>query len=242
MLKTTKSWKLTLISFLLAAGVPFVNDALVPYGIIITESEANYFLMMLFGISATGAGVSINKKINERKMKEAETKNIQPVVVQPQQQQQQQQQQQPAHTATAQQVNTASIPASPGPAPVSGGDTDERPRGNDNIPIPKLGPEGSKYQHNFKNDSSLGNVLDYGQSYLYLRLKGARSYVTAQLKDHAGKLLQIEQAKPGNCTCRLEMFDSVGNPLPRGKYSVTVQGDAGTGDSQGINNDVFHIV
>ena len=120
MLKTTKSWKLTLISFLLAAGVPFVNDALVPYGIIITESEANYFLMMLFGISATGAGVSINKKINERKMKEAETKNIQPVVVQPQQQQQQQHKQ-PAYTATAQQVNTASIPASPAPAPVSGG-------------------------------------------------------------------------------------------------------------------------
>ena len=235
MLKTTKSWKLTLISFLLAAGVPFVNDALVPYGIIITESEANYFLMMLFGISATGAGVSINKKINERKMKEAETKNIQPVVVQPQQQQQQ-----PAYTATAQQVNAASIPASPAPAPVN--PADERPRGNDNIPIPKLGPEGSKYQHNFKNDSSLGNVLDYGQSYLYLRLKGARSYVTAQLKDHAGKLLQIEQALPGNCTCRLEMFDNVGNPLPRGKYSVTVQGDAGMGDSQGINNDVFHIV
>ena len=68
---------------------------------------------------------------------------------------------------------------------------------------PELGPVGSAYQTNFVKDPQVGNVLQYGEPYLFARMAGARSYVTGMLRDSTGKVLQIEQSVPGEDIIRM---------------------------------------
>ena len=69
--------------------------------------------------------------------------------------------------------------------------------------IPELGPMDSIYQTNFVKDPQVGNVLLYGQPYLFARMTGARSYVTGMLRDLSGKVIQLEQAVPGEEIIRI---------------------------------------
>ena len=114
------------------------------------------------------------------------------------------------------------------------------------LSIPKLGPADSWYQTNFKK-SDKGNSLQYGQVYLWIRIKDVRSYVTAILKDANGLALQVDQShefdEDNNVeTARLELLKADGTPFPKGIYHLTIRGDRGTGDSQGIKSDTFEIV
>lgn len=113
------------------------------------------------------------------------------------------------------------------------------------IVVPKLGPEDSEYQTNFiKTDK--GNSLPFG-NHLWIKVFGVRSYITATLKDASKNIIQIDQSslvdEDGDITTtRLEMFGRDKKPLPRGKYFVTVRGDFGTSDAQGIKEDEFFII
>ena len=110
----------------------------------------------------------------------------------------------------------------------------------------ELGPANSWYQTNFTK-SEQGNTLPYGQVYLWIKIKDVRSYVTAILKDSKGIALQVNQShefdKDKNIeTTELLLLKSDGTPFPKGTYHLQVQGDRGTGDSQGIKNDTFEII
>ena len=111
---------------------------------------------------------------------------------------------------------------------------------------PDLSPKDSWYQTNLTR-SEKGNTLQYGQVYLYIRIKDVRSYVTAILKNANGIALQIDQShsfdEDNNIeTTRLELLKADGTPFPKGIYHLQVRGDRGTGDSMGIINDTFEIV
>lgn len=77
-MKMTKSWLVTLISFVMALIMPILNDPLSAYGIVITEQELTHFLFVLFGVSGLGVGKSILNKHTERKKQEAIQKPIIP--------------------------------------------------------------------------------------------------------------------------------------------------------------------
>lgn len=111
---------------------------------------------------------------------------------------------------------------------------------------PTLGPAGSKFQTNFQRGEG-GNKIPYGQIYLWIKIEGVRSYVTAILKTAAGVPIQIDQSseldEDNNIeTTRIELFDKSGEPMPRGKYILQMQGDGTGGDAQGIKKDEFEIV
>ena len=111
---------------------------------------------------------------------------------------------------------------------------------------PTLGPSTSWYKTNFRKDEK-GNVIDYGESYLWVKLVGVRSYVTAKLMTDKQVPIQIDQSSEWDEdndieTTRLELFTPDGKPLPRGKYILQTQGDRGTSDSMGIKNDEFFII
>jgi len=113
------------------------------------------------------------------------------------------------------------------------------------ITIPKLGPKGAKYQTNFAKDRG-GNTLPFGSD-LWIKRTGVRSYITAILRDSAGNAIQVDQShtkdEDGDIeTTRLEMHAIDGQPLPRGKYTVQSQGDAGSSDATGTKSDEFSIV
>lgn len=115
--------------------------------------------------------------------------------------------------------------------------------------IPQFTSKHSWYESNFKEDEKRGNVIEYGEPYLWFRVKGVRTYFIAKLKEQNGTLIQIDQSgyagNPWSDTIRLEMFRNRNGemePLPRGKYSIEIQGDKGTSDAIGANSDKFEIV
>jgi len=110
---------------------------------------------------------------------------------------------------------------------------------------PELGPSSSWYQTNFIEDSKKGNVLPFGAD-LWIKVPGARSYVSAVLKNSSGKVIQVDQSHPkdednNKETTRLEMKQRDGTPMPRGQYTLKIQADVGSGDGQGIKSDKFII-
>jgi hypothetical protein len=116
-----------------------------------------------------------------------------------------------------------------------------------NMLPPQLGPDGEWYQTNFTKDSKKGNVLPYGEKSLWIRIQGVKSYATAVLKDSQGRWLQIDQSHSFDEdndieTTRIELYNKIGEPFPKGKYFLESRGDRGTSDSTGIKSDEFWIV
>ena len=116
---------------------------------------------------------------------------------------------------------------------------------SNNMNPPTLGPADSWYQTNFKT-SERGNTLEFGDLYLWVRLKDVRSYVTAILSDGNMLRLQIDQShefdEDNNTeTTRLELITADGKPFPRGKYHLHSAGDRGTSDSNQVK-EMFEIV
>ena len=241
-MKMTKSWKLTLISFIVVMAMPVVNGPLGEFGIVITEQELQHFLLIFFGVSAAGGGMSMYKK-------RVGNKNPDPVVhIDPQGHIIET----PAPSETVS-VKTTRPVVTPDESPsttVTIPIPELEPSTTVTIPIPEivkatsipeLGPIDSIYQTNFRKDPQIGNVLAYGEPYLFARRVGARSYVTGILRDLSGKIIQIRQSVPGGEIIRFVLKDKQGS-FGRGKYSLQVQTDSGTSDSQGNKNDEFQIV
>ena len=233
MMKMTKSWKLTLISFIVVMAMPVINGPLVEYGIVITEQELQHFLFVFFGVSAAGGGMSMYKKrVNSKKPNTVVHVDPQGYVVE---------------TPTPKSSETITVEI---PQRRIVNTEDGTPSETVTIPdsktvkatsIPELGPVGETYQTNFVKDPSVGNVLSYGAPYLFARMAGARSYVTGLLRDEGGRIIQIEQSNPGEEIIRFELKNRLGQRLPRGTYNLQVQADSGSGDSQGIKRDEFQI-
>lgn len=121
------------------------------------------------------------------------------------------------------------------------------PPSGDPVGMPKLTNTQHWYQSNFVKGER-GNALPFGEPYLWLKVTGVRSYITAKLENETGKVIQIEQtghpSNPWKNAVRLEMYSRINGdivPLPRGVYAVTVTGDRGSSDSNQIT-DKFEIV
>ena len=255
-MKMTKSWKLTLISFIVVMAMPVVNGPLGEFGIVITEQELQHFLFVFFGVSAAGGGMSAYKKRVENKKPN--------VVVERQPQksdvnnnawekafEESAVERVPEKTITVKApTHSVTIPDESPTETVTIPISDLEPSETVTIPdpeqvkatsIPELGPIDSIYQTNFRKDPQIGNVLAYGEPYLFARRVGARSYVTGILRDLSGKIIQIRQSVPGGEIIRFVLKNRQGS-FERGKYSLQVQTDSGTSDSQGNKNDEFQIV
>ena len=149
--------------------------------------------------------------------------------------------------ATPQQINKILEATSSATAKIQ---TDEKPLVFTEIKsslaiVPKLGPEDNWYQTNFIQTKD-GNAIQQGKD-LWIRVYGVRSYLSAILRNESGNIIQIDQSsthdEDGDIeTTRLEMYGTDGQPLPKGKYKLQIQGDFGPSDSQGIKNDEFLII
>lgn len=115
------------------------------------------------------------------------------------------------------------------------------------IAPPELGPKESWYQTNFTKNTVKGNTIPYGQIYLWIKMAGVKSYISAILKTAEGVPIQVDQSSEMDEdndieTTRIELFARDGTPLPRGKYILETRGDRGTSDSVGIKSDEFEIL
>ena len=232
-MKMTKSWKLTLISFIVVMSMPVVNGPLGEYGIVITEQELQHFLFVFFGVSAAGGGMSMYKKrVGSKKSDTVEAPTFS--ITTPDEIS-------PTQTVTVPPVPTQTVTASIPELEPAETVTAPIPEIVKATSIPELGPADSIYQTNFRKEPQIGNVLSYGEPYLFARRVGARSYVTGILRDSSGKIIQIRQSVPGGEIIKFVLKDKQGS-FERGKYSLQVQTDSGSGDSQGNKRDEFQIV
>ena len=113
--------------------------------------------------------------------------------------------------------------------------------------IPVLFKGDAWYQNNFFKTRS-GNALNSKYPFLWIYIKDVRSYVTAVLRDNNGKVIQIEQTgsvqNPWKDVVKLELIRMVNGkvvPYKTGIYTVTVQGDRGSGDAQRITDEFVLI-
>lgn len=215
--KMTKSWIITLIAFGLSVILPIVDNSLEQFNIIITEAELTHYVTLLLVSGGFGTAASIRKQLTQRK---TELKPLSEIL-----------------TKTGKAIKK-SIPGET--IAIVNNKTGKK------LQPPVLGPVGSWYKTNFKK-SDRGNSLEYGQSYLWIKYEGVRSYVSAILMTADKVPIQIDQSSEFDEdndieTTRLELFLKDGSPLPRGKYILQSQGDRGSGDSQGIRSDEFSII
>jgi len=242
-LNASKSWKLTLTAILVAIVMNVFAGPLNGLGFIVDEATLTNLVYMALGIGATGAG-----------LKGIKTRNTTPASV-------------PAEniiqfpTTQTGSTLTETIPSTTTGTTIPINETTKAatstvdktgimvtvPAVQTKMQPPVLGPIGSKFKTNFTRDSQRGNVIFYGQSYLWVQIEGVRSYVTAILRDSKLNVIQIDQSHQNDedgdiSTTRFELFARDGTPLPRGKYHLEYRGDSGSSDSIGISNDEFEIV
>lgn len=246
-LNASKSWKLTLTAILVAIVMNVFAGPLNGLGFIVDEATLTNLVYMALGIGATGAGLKGIKTRNTTPAVKPASVPAENIIQFPTTQ--------TGSTiteTTAPVTETTTIPVSSTTqtatstvdktgiiATVSATQTALEP--------PVLGPIGSKFKTNFTKDPQRGNVIFYGQSYLWVQIEGVRSYVTAILRDSKLNVIQIDQSHENDedgdiSTTRFELFARNGTPLPRGKYHLEYRGDSGSSDSIGISNDEFEIV
>lgn len=106
---------------------------------------------------------------------------------------------------------------------------------------PPLKTGGRYYLTNFVK-SDRGNSLKHGTPFLYVKMKGVRSYMTGQIFK-GENLIQIEQTD-NKGVLRFELFKKNQDGIvsfERGKYTLVIAGDRGSSDSNRIT-DEFEIV
>jgi hypothetical protein len=214
----SKSWIITLIAFACVIILPMANEGLYQYGIIITPDELDHYVTVLLVTAGFGTAATVRKQLKEGKAAFGGLNNI-----------------------LSKSGKKITKPTDPGETI-----TIVNKKSPGKMQTPELGPIGEWYQTNFKKGET-GNILPYGQSYLWVKLKGVRSYVTVKLMTIDRVPIQIDQSSEFDEdndieTTRLEMFLKSGEPLPRGEYIIQTQGDRGSSDSQGIRNDKFSII
>lgn len=226
-LNASKSWKITIAAIIVAIAMNIMAGPLNGIGFVVDEATLTNLVYMALGIGATGAGLKGIKT----------TKAAVPKII-------------------PEEVFTPIVPSTTGAVEVKSnsattlteknGSTITIPTVEAAFEVPTLLPIGSKYKTNFTKHAQKGNVILYGQSYLWVQIVGARSYVTAILKDAKQNIIQIDQSHQNDedgdiTTTRLELFSRDGTPLPRGQYFLEYRGDSGSSDSIGISNDKFEI-
>lgn len=247
-LNSSKSWKLTLAAIIIAIAMNVFAGPLNGLGFLVDENTLTNLVYMALGIGGIGAGL---KGIKTTKTTTPTTPTVTPEVVSeekiiqfPTIQTGSTIQEQVPVTATITTTETTKAATS---TVDKTGIIVTVPAVQTKMEPPVLGPVGSKFKTNFTRDSQRGNVIFYGQSYLWVQIEGVRSYVTAILRDSKLNVIQIDQSHQNDedgdiSTTRFELFARDGTPLPRGKYHLEYRGDSGSSDSIGISNDQFEIV
>ena len=237
--KMTKSWAVTLLFTLLTAILPIINEPLAEYGIHITEEELFHYLGALGLTAGIGAGNAALKRKQNDGGNGGGTGN--PGIVSG------------GMTGGSTYTGTTQL-SNPNVQQIT-----PEPRTYDVVPgvaeIPNekhvtsgvaFGPKKSWYQTNFVKTNA-GNTLPFGQSYLWVKIPSAHTYIGAILYDGRGNKIQIDQSSDhdednDHTTLRLEMFAKNGAPLPRGDYRMDVTKDGGGQNAREVDNDRFVIV
>ena len=122
--------------------------------------------------------------------------------------------------------------------------------------VPILFKGDAWYQNNFFK-TKRGNALNQQYPILWAKVKDVRSYVTGVLRDSRGNVIQVEQTgyrgNPWKNVVKFELYkmeyshDKTGKvigkvvPFETGTYTVTIQGDRGSGDAQRITDEFILI-
>ena len=208
--KVTKSWVITIMSILPALLMPFVNDIL-PFGMVVTESEIQHFLMLALGIGGIGAGTAAVKRVRPR----------------------------PETNAAKPQVDTFRPPAGTNTVRPSGMSVPRLgPEvGPSGMSVPRLGPEvgpSSDWLQTNLKQSEEGAMLPHGEPYLHLRVVGAKTFVSGVLSTIKGKALLVAQSDPDNVEfIKFRMALSDKTAMPKGEYELRFKCDRGTSYDMG---------
>ena len=242
--KMTKSWAVTLLFTLLTAILPIINEPLAEYGIHITEEELFHYL----GALGLTAGIGAGNAALKRKQKDGNGGGGNPGIV--------------SGGMMTGGGGTYIVPDNErlsNPNAQRPTTTIQKPEALDNVPgvgsVPNkkhvtsgvaFGPAKSWYQTNFVKTNA-GNTLPFGQSYLWVKIPSAHTYIGAILYNGQGAKIQIDQSSDhdednDHTTLRLEMFSKNGAPLPRGDYRIDVTKDGGGQNAREVDNDRFVIV
>ena len=244
-MKMTKSWIMTIASFIFALAAPPLADA----GILISEEQITHYMMMFFGISGIGAGMSVKKKVAEVKAKK--------VTIPP-----------PPLDPVSLGSTTFTMDTPEGGQAVYNGDgkkllevdkegtilkeipdleMPQKPLQTDQATNPKYTNEGW-FQTDLEFVKGTGAVMRRDDPFLWIKVPDAvyikgGVYQGTDLKDPETRLIQID-SNTGD-SLRFEMYDkAAGNlvPLPPGKYMFRF---AATYDMKGLpkaGDGVFTIV
>ena len=238
----SKSWWITIIPLICALILPVANDHLAGFGIHVTETEITTFLVAFLGAGAVGAGSAAHKrhiankveaKVAEMNMMADSADGRKPERYVPA----------GSHIKLSQKHNPYEVPR-------EGSTAAPEQKSTDDVHITErdtgLGPVGSKFQTNFIYDKERGNSLRHGSTTLMVKVVGARSYVSALVKDSNEKVIAVGQSTKTDddndvTTVTLNLKDRSGNPIPTGQYTLITSADSGTSYAIG-HTDVFQVI
>ena len=217
-MEISKSWKMVIASFIIGVLLPLVNSQL-PDTQQIDETFANNFIYLALGLGAVGAANAASKRSNKTK----------------------QMQLQRAPTPPIAQIPDIEEPPPPPttPAPQKKGGYKRPTDLNDIDPIgpppPAMLFDGGWYDSNFVKLKG-GNGIPKEELYLWLRIRGAKSYTAANLVDATGRIRQAEQTgtkyNPWKDIVRFELYERVNGAiqkLPPGEYTIATKTGHGDG-------------
>ena len=255
----SKSWLLTISSFIGAFILPLFNEWLAKYGITITESEVTQFLGLFVASGSIGAGMAVHKR------QVAKAKASAPQIT--------------LHTGnndSATNSSTNVIVESPAEEYAPHNMHPELPDDKLSTSLtkragtatkdvsgqvaayitpPPLGPAGAEFQTNLQKINGVASIAP-SQNYLWLKIPQAKNALTAQLfskptgeyHDQGGNLIRAKQShlkdEDNNVTTtRIYLAASNGKRLAPGWYRVVYRTNPGTGDPGSlINNSSFRIL
>ena len=184
-MKITKSWIITISSFIFAIAAPPLADA----GILISEDQITHYMMMFFGVSGIGAGMSVKKEIQKKREAAAPPPPA------------------PAAPAPAPAPEVTDTPLPPAPSVYASPPTEPEPPKVSSIKGHELTDMGW-YQTNLRYVKDVGAVIKESDPFLMIKCKGAEHMTGKLIKDK--NLIQVEQ---GTDSITFELIQKQGGEI-----------------------------
>ena len=216
-MKITKSWIITISSFIFAIAAPPLADA----GILISEDQITHYMMMFFGVSGIGAGMSVKKEIQKKREAAAPPPPPAPAAPAPEVNQ-------PRNSGTGEFVPMIepvyeTVPAPepeqkmpPAPAAYNTG-MPQKPLATDQADNPTYtGHDNDWFHTDLEYEKEVGAVVRQGDPFLWIRVKDA-AHIKGRI-EHKKNVIQFEQ---GAQDLRFELYtkkDGVITQWENGEY------------------------
>ena len=196
-MKITKSWALTIASVVFAIIAPPLADA----GIIIPEEQVDHYMLLFFGISGIGAGVSVRKAV--RPTPKAETPEPKPPVQGPL----------PEPVKVVRPEDTV-------PSPNQGYVMSQRPLGTDQANRGEYtGTSDDWFRTDLTYKKDVGAVMYTDDPFLWIKVEGSKKIDGYVERSSDKRKIQIDH---GTDELRLNMYthdkDGIIVPFEPGRY------------------------